>query len=591
MQSFLNTISIKTKILILIAIPFLGFIFMSVMYFSKVENFSTIEIVVPIVFFILTILFSYCIQKNILDAISKIKGGMERFFNYLTSTEKHLDLIDLDSSDDLGVMAKELNTNITKIKDGLAHDNEVINEAKFVSKMVGKGFLVYRINSEADNVYINELRDTVNDMIDNLRVNIVTSFQTSLQYANRDFTTKAQKSEVGGIVNTLLRCLNMIGINISEFLAMVNQNGKLLDSKSNELLEYVNTLHTSTLNQASSLEQTAAAINEITNSISDTSNKATTMSDISNKTKGYASSGIELVTDTQNSMSEISESTKAISEAITVIDQIAFQTNILSLNAAVEAATAGEAGKGFAVVAQEVRNLAGRSAEAAKEIKDLVENANEKADEGAKLSQKMYESFNELNKSIEENTVLIDDVANSNKNQMLSLTQINEAMNNLDAITQENASIASQTKDVAIQTNNVASEMIKAAANNEYSPEVEKRIGDFSFTQELNNLKIEFAKSKQAILNQVNNNSSSIDLNSEHKTNIDGFIKEHEANSFSTADEWARFKTYYGELQNQFISYGEGMKARDDEKTLISSENIEKTLDEVFILINKFKEQ
>ena len=133
--------------------------------------------------------------------------------------------------------------------------------------------------------------------------------------------------------------------------------------------------------------------------------------------------------------------------------------------------------------------------------------------------------------------------------------------------------------------------MIKAASNNEYSTEVENRIADFSFTQELNKLKIEFAKSKQAILNQVNSNSSSIDLNNEHKSNIERFINENEVNSFSSADEWSSFKNHYKNIQNEFISYGEGMKARDDEKTLNASNNIEKILDEVFILINRFKEQ
>ena len=94
---------------------------------------------------------------NINNSIIIIKSGLSIFFNYLTSTEKNLDKIDLNSNDYLGDMAKELNQNIQKIKDGLAIDNEVINEAKFVSKMIGKGFLVYRINGEANNVYINEL--------------------------------------------------------------------------------------------------------------------------------------------------------------------------------------------------------------------------------------------------------------------------------------------------------------------------------------------------------------------------------------------------------------------------------------------------
>ena len=106
------------------------------------------------------------------------------------------------------------------------------------------------------------------------------------------------------------------------------------------------------------------------------------------------------------SMEEINEQTSSIADAITVIDQIAFQTNILSLNAAVEAATAGEAGKGFAVVAQEVRNLASRSAEAAREIKALVENANSKADEGKQIANKMITGYSKLNENIKSSKIL-----------------------------------------------------------------------------------------------------------------------------------------------------------------------------------------
>merc|ERR1711879_861350 len=146
----------------------------------------------------------------------------------------------------------------------------------------------------------------------------------------------------------------------------------------------------------------------------------------------------------------------AINEAITVIDQIAFQTNILSLNAAVEAATAGEAGKGFAVVAQEVRNLAGRSSEAAKEIKDLVESATSKANEGKNISDKMIEGYNQLNENISKTSDLIKSVETASKEQQIGIVQINESINTLDKQTQKNAVIATQANDVALKTDKIA---------------------------------------------------------------------------------------------------------------------------------------
>ena len=152
---------------------------------------------------------------------------------------------------------------------------------------------------------------------------------------------------------------------------------------------------------------------------------------ISSKTQESAHIGKELATKTVNSMEEINNTVMNINEAITVIDQIAFQTNILSLNAAVEAATAGEAGKGFAVVAQEVRNLAARSAEAAKEIKNLVENATIKANEGKEISSTMIKGFGELESNISETSNLIDDVTNAANEQSSGITQISDAVNQL----------------------------------------------------------------------------------------------------------------------------------------------------------------
>ena len=587
-MSFLDNVSLKNKLIFMIMFPFFGFLFVSGLYINDLleTNKDGLSFAIVFIIFILvaTVGLFLLIANNINHSMITIKSGLSIFFNYLTSTEKNLDIIDLHTKDEFGDMAKELNENIKKIKDGLVIDNAVIDEAKFVSKMIGKGFLVYRINGQANNVYINELKDNFNHMIDSLRENVVNSFQTSLSYANGNFEIKADKSDIGAIVNTLLRCLNMIGTNVSEFLAMINKNGYVLDEKSNQLLSLVNSLHNATISQAASLEQTSAAVQEITANITTTSQKARNMLEIATETKNYANEGIKLVENTEKSMLEINDSTNAISEAITIIDQIAFQTNILSLNAAVEAATAGEAGKGFAVVAQEVRNLANRSAEAAKEIKHLVEVANQKSVDGKNYSLNMKNSFEKLASMIEENTLIIDDVAKANDVQMRNLAQISETMNRLDYITQENANMATQTKDLATQTNEVALNMIKAAALNKYDKQIENRISNFDLVQEINNIKIDYAKYKQAILNQVNNNRETINIDVENRKNIDQFIKK-----FDNHPMIGSIKENTHQLDKRLGLYGVSIKQRDEKSILTYSNEIEHILDELFAQLNSMK--
>jgi methyl-accepting chemotaxis protein len=167
-------------------------------------------------------------------------------------------------------------------------------------------------------------------------------------------------------------------------------------------------------------------------------------------------------------MDEINVQVNLITDAISIIDQIAFQTNILSLNAAVEAATAGEAGRGFAVVAAEVRNLASRSAEAAKEIKTIVENATKKANDGKDIANHMIDGYKELNQNINQTINLISDIQNASKEQLLGIEQINDAVNQLDQQTQQNAAVASQTHDVAVITDQIAKLVVSSANEKEF---------------------------------------------------------------------------------------------------------------------------
>nr|WP_306459091.1 methyl-accepting chemotaxis protein [Aliarcobacter faecis] len=236
-----------------------------------------------------------------------------------------------------------------------------------------------------------------------------------------------------------------------------------------------------------------------------------------------AKKGQELANHTTTAMDEINTQVNRINEAISVIDQIAFQTNILSLNAAVEAATAGEAGKGFAVVAQEVRNLASRSAEAAKEIKALVEYATSKANEGKNISFEMIEGYSELIENIHKQAQTINEIANASKEQQAGITQINDAVTGLDQQTQQNASIAANTKEIAIKANEIAYKVVEDANKNEF-------IGKAELQNEYKN------SNKSLKKDDISTPSKKAEIKIEKPV-----VKTKEIKSSSNDDEWEAF--------------------------------------------------
>ncbi|NLN13527.1 MAG: chemotaxis protein, partial [Arcobacter skirrowii] len=271
-----------------------------------------------------------------------------------------------------------------------------------------------------------------------------------------NYMNKVDTSKISNHILKLANGVNTLGSSITKMLIENKNNGETLSQSSNTLLENVEKLNESSTTTAANLEETAASLEEMTSNLRSSTQNVEKMSNIAMSVTSKATSGESLAKQTAQAMEEINKEVTSINEAITVIDNIAFQTNILSLNAAVEAATAGEAGKGFAVVAAEVRNLASRSAEAAKEIKELVESATKKANSGKTVANEMIDGYLELNSDIQETINLIKDFENASKEQLLGIEQINSAVSQLDQKTQENANVTSATKDIAISTNNIA---------------------------------------------------------------------------------------------------------------------------------------
>ncbi|MDK4718807.1 methyl-accepting chemotaxis protein [Rhizobium sp. CNPSo 3968] len=234
---------------------------------------------------------------------------------------------------------------------------------------------------------------------------------------------------------------------VSQLRAAMSQVGhaaSLVNSGSYEISQASDNLSKRTEQQAASLEETAAALEEVTANVQSTSKRAGDARDLVRGARSRAENSSQVVNNAVNAMGRIEHSSKQISQIISVIDEIAFQTNLLALNAGVEAARAGEAGKGFAVVAQEVRELAQRSANAAKEIKVLIGNSEVAVGEGVKLVNDTGEGLAAIADLVLQINQHMDAIATAAQEQSMGLSEINSAVNHMDQATQQNAAMVEE---------------------------------------------------------------------------------------------------------------------------------------------------
>ena len=466
---------------------------------SQIKSLVTEISIISLILAMLTIGLIFFIVKKATNPIGKLKDGFE---NLLHSNDTNISL-NVQSKDEIGEVANLFNAYMDKVRAGLKQDEKVIEEASDVLEKTGNGFFVYKVNEKASNPHVEDLKNKLNSMILSTKETLDKINETLKYYAESKYDYKIEDDGIYGNLGSLTAGIKLVGNNTSEILAMVMNTGESLNNNTHTLSNASNNLSASSNQQAASLEETAAALEEITATIQANTQATNRMSQLAQNVTKSAQNGQDLANQTAKSMDEINTQVSSINVAIEVIDQIAFQTNILSLNAAVEAATAGEAGRGFAVVAQEVRNLANRSAQAAKEIKNIVELASKKAQDGKSISDNMIHGYTELNENISNTIVTINEVSRASKEQEKGIVQINDAINTLDQATQKNAQVADEISIMATNIANMSNALVTAASKASFIEEARDKVCDVELVYETAQLKVDLLNTKDLVFSKL----------------------------------------------------------------------------------------
>jgi methyl-accepting chemotaxis protein len=389
---------------------------------------------------------------------------MYGFIKKLSSGSRDLTKrVPIKSEDELGKISKEFNKYLEKIEKNYKKERDFIQKANQTIENVKHGSFDKIITADIDSKTLSKFKNSVNDMILTIRENFKKINRVLEEYKNYNYKNDVVLDNIAkqSDFDILIKHINGLKSVITNMLIENKKNGLILDKTSDTLLDNVNILDKNSSKTESSLEEANSALKKITDNISLNNLNVNKMSNLSKIVTSSAKVGEELANQTVISMEEINKQVSQINEAISIIDQIAFQTNILSLNAAVEAATAGDAGKGFAVVASEVRNLASKSAEAAQNIKELVESATKVTVKGKEIANQMIDGYESLNKSIENTTKYITDIEKASNEQLNAIELINTTIKKVTIQTKENSKITKTTKDIAVKTDKMAKYTVK----------------------------------------------------------------------------------------------------------------------------------
>jgi methyl-accepting chemotaxis protein len=343
-------------------------------------------------------------------------------------------------------------SDITNQKKAQSEVDKLINAA-------AAGQLSERINAEEFEGFFKTLSLGVNKMLDAV-VTPLHEAQTVLTALAANDLTKTMTGTYEGEFEQMKVSLNSAMNTLSTALTTVREAAESVTAGAEQITKGNEDLSQRTSEQASSLEETSASMEEMTSTVKQNADNAKQANQLAITARDIADKGGSVTVRAVEAMGEINKSSKKIADIITVIDEIAFQTNLLALNAAVEAARAGEHGRGFAVVAAEVRNLAQRSATAAKEIKGLINESIQRVNDGSELVNQSGKTLEEIVSSVKRVTDIIAEISAASQEQASGIDQVNKAIMQMDETTQQNAALVEETTSASQSMKDQARELM-----------------------------------------------------------------------------------------------------------------------------------
>ncbi|HTV98277.1 MAG TPA: methyl-accepting chemotaxis protein [Steroidobacteraceae bacterium] len=334
------------------------------------------------------------------------------------------------------------------ILEARAFDSAVHESQEVIQAALG-GAGDRRISMSGKTGNLELLTGSINQLIAGVSTTVAETMQVVQRAVEGDLTSRVRADDKSGHFKALADSVNSMIQSMMEIVDRLTTTAQEVKQGAEEISRGNFELSRRTEEQASSLEQTAASLEQMTSAVKNNADNAAQASQLAKAAREQAERGGHVVGSAVAAMSEINAASKKIADIIGVIDEIAFQTNLLALNAAVEAARAGQEGRGFAVVASEVRNLASRSAGAAKEIKALIHDSVGKVNEGTRLVDESGRVLDEILTRVKKVTDVMAEIAHSSREQASGIEQVNKAVTSMDTMTQQNAALAEESTAAA----------------------------------------------------------------------------------------------------------------------------------------------
>jgi len=393
------------------------------------------------------------------DEVGLLANSMDEFadhlqqnviFNMQQISEGNINVAPtiIDDKDEIGPALKKMVEII----------NNLISEINVLTKSAFDGKLDVRGNEEAFKGAYKDIVQGLNHMIDAITGPVNEATKVFIKIAHKDMTAR-MTGEYKGEHDKVKESLNMFVESMDKVLQQVAIGADQVGSASVQVSTGGQALSQGASEQASSLEEVSSSLQEMSSMTKQNAINAREAKGVAEEARGSAERGVESMSRMSSAINKIKTSSDSTSKIVKTIDEIAFQTNLLALNAAVEAARAGDAGKGFAVVAEEVRNLAMRSAEAAKNTANLIEEAVKNSENGVAINSEVLKNFHEITDKINKVSQVVAEIAAASEQQDQGISQVNKAVEQMNQLTQQNAANAEESASAAEEMSSQSEEM------------------------------------------------------------------------------------------------------------------------------------